>query len=263
MNLVDDREVIWAFVRTGARRAFGPTVHIEGDALLLNGWWQTAFRVAPNAFIVRNEEPPEDSDIVQAVTEELSGQGLQQVGVDFPAITAITYAELSLGSTSWALWAADLATGEQALATRAGAESFFGERMSEGAPESVDFSAEVGGARRVAGLPPSLILTVGLGTTHVEQLQAGLPECRFVCRSFEEIVPAACGTLIPTLMLVDATRKAGREFIMELRADACGRFLPVAALSQGPDVPLGADVVLDPEQPPSGWFEPIRRLLPE
>jgi hypothetical protein len=259
---VDDREVTQAFVRMGARRAFGPTMHIEGDALLLNGWWQTAFRVAQDAFIVRNEEPPEDSDILQAVAEELSAQGLQQVGVDFPAITAITYAELSLGSVSWALWAADLASGEQALATRAGAESFFGERISEGSPESADYSVEVGGARRIAGLPPSLILTVGLGTAHLEQLQAGLPECRFVSRSFEEIVPAACGPLIPTLIFVDATGTAGREFIMELRADACGRFLPVVALSQGPGVPLGADVALDPAEPPGGWFEPIRRLLP-
>jgi len=70
-----------------------------------------------------------------------------------------------------------------------------------------------------------------------------------------------CGAIIPTVVLIDATGQTGREFVMELRAVACGRFLPVAAVTSDTQVPLGADVALDPSDPDT-WVDPIRRLLP-
>ncbi len=252
--------MIDAFVRQAARRAFGPTLHVEGDALFLDGWWQSAFRVSETTFLLRNEQPPGSSTVLADVSRELSGQGLQQVGVDLPLIQPVTYAALSLGAVSWALWSTDLASGEQALAERAGSESFFEEAPGSDAP--VDFRAELGGARRVAGLPPSLILTVGLDPSHARALQDAFPDCRVEPRTLEGLDPDACGSLIPSVVVVDATGQAGREFAMELRASACGRFLPVAALVDGGDVPLGADVALAPQQGPSGWVPTIRDLLP-
>jgi hypothetical protein len=159
-----------------------------------------------------------------------------------------------------ALWSTDLNSAEHALAERAGAESFFEETAASDAP--VDFRAELGGARRLAGLPPSLILAVGLDPTHTRSLEDAFPDCRVESRTLEDLTPDACGALIPTVILVDATAQAGREFVMELRASACGRFLPVAALVGGGEAPLGADVALDPQQGPSGWLAPIRDLLP-
>ncbi|HJV09416.1 MAG TPA: hypothetical protein VJ653_07030, partial [Acidimicrobiales bacterium] len=67
--------------------------------------------------------------------------------------------------------------------------------------------------------------------------------------------------IIPTVVLVDATGQTGKEFMMELRAAACGRFLPVAAVTPERVVPLGADITLDPATP-EAWIDPIRRLLP-
>ena len=265
--------MIQAFVGAGARQGFGPTVHVEGDALFLDGWWHAAFRVSDGAFIVRNEEPPGPSTVLDDVAAELAARGLRSVGVDLPLIQPITYTALSLGSVSWALWAADLATGEEALAARAGAESFLdqpafsdagavGDGGDGGDGGTVDFSAELGGARRIAGLPPSLILTVGLEGAQAQELEVAFPDCRLEARGLEDTPPHVCATLIPSLVLVDATERAGREFVMELRADACGRFIPVVALTRGADVPLGADLALDPDQAPGTWVEPIRRLLP-
>ncbi|CAN5128290.1 hypothetical protein BH18ACT4_BH18ACT4_15120 [soil metagenome] len=260
---MDDPEVIEAFVTMGARRAFGPSLHIEGDALFLDGWWQTAFRVRHDAFVVRDEEPPRESDALVAVAAELSGRGLHQVGVNLPAITAIIYAELTVGSLSWALWASDLTTGEEALAARAGVESFFAPSiLVDDTPNPVDLSVELGGARRLAGLQASLVLTVGLTTAQERQLRESLPECEIVSRRSEEIRPEGCATWMPSVIVVDATDWTGCQFVLELSLDTGCRRPPVAALTQGPEAPYGADLALSVAEPVSEWVESLRQLLP-
>lgn len=258
---MDDMEVIEAFIKTGSRNAFGPLVHVERDVLLLSGWWHTAVRVTPEVFIVRNEEPPFECTVLPDLAGQLAAHGLQQVGIDLPAIQIIAYAELSLGGSSWALWAPDLATGEETLAARATEESFLSD-MTSTEPVSADFSAELGGARRVAGLRPSLILAVGVGAEAASRLENAFPNCNLETTTLAETSPSVCGTLIPSLVLVDATERAGEEFIMELRVEACGRFLPVVAVSRSAEVPLGADIALDPDADPATWVAPIQALLP-
>lgn len=128
-------------------------------------------------------------------------------------------------------------------------------------PEEItDLSAELEGARRLAGLPPSVIVGVGLDPVAFRQLQPAIPECRWEAVPLGA-GPGACGPLSPALVLVDATSEAGKEFIMEFRADACGRFLPVVALTNE-ELPLGADETLSPDLEPLQWVEPIRKLLP-
>lgn len=261
---MEDREVIRAFVDAGARQGFGDTLHIERDALLLHGWWHAAFRVAPDAFIVRTDEPPADATGLAGLTAGLAERGLGHVGQDLPSMAALTYTELSLGSgVEWALWARDRASGEAALAARVGAESFLQdadlvEPESPGAPQ--DLSADLEGGRRMLGLPPTVVVAAGLDRSRLDQLEVAMPECRFESVSLES-GPGACGPLTPALVLVEAGSQVGREFVMELRADACGRFIPVVALTHD-ELPLGADVALDPDQDPLSWVEPIRRLLP-
>ena len=63
-------------------------------------------------------------------------------------------------------------------------------------------------------------------------------------------------------MVVDASDRTGIEFIMELRAEACGRYVPVVALTETSELPRGADSVVDLRQPPTAWAEPVRALLP-
>ncbi|HVM03452.1 MAG TPA: hypothetical protein VM263_12360 [Acidimicrobiales bacterium] len=266
---MNDREVIDAFLTGGAKRAFGPSLHIEGNSLILNGWWHAALRIADRVIVVRNEEPREDRAPLDELLAALGELGLAQVALDHPYIQPITYTELSLGQVSWALYAPDLATGEQALVDRASAETFFTDASSDsaffdasGAPKEADFSAELGGARRVAGLPAALVLTVGVAPERAAELGAVLDDCRVVTKSFAELPPSACGSLIPGVVLVDASGRTGVEFIMELRAEACGRYVPVVALTETAEVPLGADAVLDLRQPPAAWAEPVRALLP-
>jgi hypothetical protein len=256
---MEDTEVISAFVHEAARTAFGPSLHLEGDCLFFDGWWQACFRISPEAFALRNEAPPRETDALKLVAAELSARGLQPVESNPDLLYAITYTEIALGLVQWEVWAADTATANAAIAARAGADAFLGDYTNEF--KEADYSAEIGGARRTAGLPPSIILTVGLDDDDTRALQGHMSDCRFETRSFDAITPEMCGSIIPTVVLIDATGKAGKDFVMELRAAACGRFLPVAAVTSDAQVPLGADVALEPANP-TGWVDTIRRLLP-
>ncbi len=258
---MDDAEVIRAFVAEGARRGFAPTLHIEGDCLFFDGWWQAAFRVSPDVLAVRNEDPPGQTTVLADVRAALAERGLQQVNVNPPLLYVITYAEIALGLVQWALWAADAAAGEAALQARAGEDSFLNDYAGGGAIKEADYSAELGGARRNAGLPPSVILSVGLSGDRTADLATELTDCRFETRALGEIEPDMCGALVPTLVLVDATTRTGEEFVMRLREAACGRFLPVVAVTDG-GPPPGADAAVDPATESATWLEPIRRLLP-
>jgi hypothetical protein len=262
---VDDLEVIDAFLKDGVHRAFGPTLHVEGDTLMLNGWWHAALRIDDGVFVIRNEEPREESSVLPDLAAAMTRIGLSEVAVDHPLIQPITYTQISLGQMSWALWAADLATADASLTAKATADSFLSDSPFTGyvEPVSADFSAELGGARRVAGLPSALVLTVGLEASQSTALEAALADVRMEHRSFDEFAPSACGALIPGVVVVNAREATGREFIMELRTEACGRFLPVIALTEGGiNPPPGADEALDPALPPSAWVAPVRAALP-
>lgn len=256
---MEDKEVIAAFVHEGARTAFGPSLHLEGDCLFFDGWWQACFRITPNAFAIRHEDPPRETDVLSQLAMELTGLGIQPVDINMDLLYAITYTEIALGLVQWEVWAADAAAANAALAERAGADAFLGDYTNE--LKEADYTAELGGARRAAGLPPSIILTVGVDQEQTRGLQTHLTDCRFETRTFDSIQPEMCGALIPTVVLIDASGQVGKEFVMELRAAACGRFLPVAAITTDKQVPLGADVALDPGDP-GAWVDPIRRLLP-
>ncbi len=263
---MDDAQVLAAFALDGARKAFGPMLHIEGDNLYLDGWWQAALRISERTFLVRDEEPPVDTALVEDVKAVLTGQGLQQVGNDLPGVTMITYTEFTLGGASWIVWAPDRATGEEDLNARVTRETFFEEAdsaeagLADDESHLVGSSAELGGARRVAGLPPALVLGVGVSDDTAAALDRVLEGCAVKTVSFEAGLDT-CSSIIPTLIVVDATEQTGREFVMELRAAACGRFIPVAALAEGDEVPLGAEAVLDPREP-AAWAAPIKALLP-
>lgn len=243
------------------RTAFGPSLHIEGDCLFLDGWWQASFRISPKAFGLRNEDPPRETDVGDLVAMELSALGMQEVDTSPSLLYAITYTEIALGFVNWKLWSTDVATAEAALAERAGADSFLGDYATDEPFREADYTAEIGGARRIGGLPPSIILTVGVEEDQTRSLQGHLSDCRIETRTFDSISPEMCGSLIPTVVVIDARAPTGKEFVMELRAAACGRFLPVAAITSDTVVPLGADVALDPADP-TAWVDTIRRLLP-
>lgn len=258
---MDDTEVLQAYVDDGARRAFGPSLHVEGDILMFDGWWQAGVRVSPRTFAVRAEEPPEKTDVLARLAGRLAARGLSDVGTDYPLVGVITYAEIALGPVAWNVWSADAATANFDLSTRAGHDTFLDDDVS-GGPTEADYSAELGGARRLSGLPASLVLTLGVDQGVADSMAAALPDCRFVSKPLTEVTPDACGSLMPTLMVVDATTPVGREFIMELRAAACGRVVPVVALTTEPGVPLGADLAFPPDSAPITWVQPIRALLP-
>lgn len=264
MAPVNDADVIEAFVNQMTRSAFGPTLHVESDVLMLDGWWHTSLRIAPDAFIVRNEELPVDSTVLEDLAAVLGARGLQPVGEDHPLIQPITYTSISLGAAAWAMWAADAASMEAALTAKLSDETSFvaAEPGDYGMESALGFTPELGGARRVGGLPPSIVLTVGVPKDRADQLAGLLDDCRVEARSFEDTPPEACGMLVPNLIMVDATDQAGLDWAIEVRANACGRFLPVIALVRDGGVPPGADVALHPDAPVADWVGPLRQMLP-
>ncbi len=259
---MDDREAIEAFVNEGAQRAFGETLHTEGDVLILDGYWHVLMRVGDNAFVVRNEEAPIETKVFDQIDDVLRARGLSRVATDLPGITTLTMEKASLGYVSWHVWATDLAAAEAAIARGLDENSFLESGIGGDGEYDKDYSAEYHGARRLAGLPTSLVLTVGLDAQQEERLGAVLDDCHFITKKLGEIDADACCSLIPTLVLVGATGQQGREFIMQVRAAACGRVIPVVALTPDASTPLGADVGLLAVSDPSTWVAPIRNLLP-
>lgn len=264
---MDDRDAIEAFVNEGAQRAFGETVHTEGDVLLLDGYWHILMRVGDSTFIVRDEEPPIETKVFEQIADVLEAKGLSKVASDLPGITVLTMEKASLGYVSWHVWATDLATALAAVAAGVTDDSFMetgsvGGSYSEPAPLDKDYSAEYHGARRLAGLPTSLVLTVGLDAQQEERLGGALEDCHFINKRLGQIEADACCSLIPTLVLVAATEQQGRDFIMQVRAAACGRVIPVVGITPDANAPLGADLGVLAGSDPATWVEPIRNLLP-
>lgn len=256
-----DLEAIDAFVNGGAHQAFGESLHIEGDVLILDGWWHVCLRMSDDAFVVRAEEPPRETTVMDDIAGALSARGLRHVATDLPGITVLTMSKASLGFVSWDVWSTDLERGQAALATAVNEDSFLphGEYY-EGVTDR-DYSTELRGARRLSGLAASLILTVGVDADRLSRLSESLDDCTFITKAFGEIEPDACGSLVPQLILVDASEQRGQEFVMRLRS-ACSRMLPVVAVTPGGDTPLGADAAVASDEDPAVWAPRMRNLLP-
>lgn len=262
---VNDSEVVDAFVNDRTRGAFGSTLHVEADVLMLDGWWHAILRVTPEVFIMRNEEPPSDTTLLDDAAAAFAARGLRCVGEDHPLIQPITYTAISLGAASWTVWATDPAAADAAFTARLSGDSEFiaADPGDMGMESAQGFTAELGGARRLSGLPSSVILTVGVDQWRADELALSFPDCRVEARTFEEMPPEACGNLIPNLIVVNATAQVGRDWTMEVRASACGRFLPVLGVVHEGGPPLGSDGALQADAPVSTWIEPLRALLPD
>lgn len=258
---MNDFEVIRAFV-DGAGHGPGEDLHIEGGTLLVAGWWPAGFRLAPDAFLVRDESPPVTSTVFGGLTDELTERGLAQIPGDHPLVQVIALTDLSLTGVDWQVWTTDADRAGAVLAERAGAESVPHQQPPEEMAlfQPGDFTAQFEGARRIAGLPESVVLAVGLPDDTTLGLEGAMRECRVEARSLAQLPADVCGELRPHLAIVDATDSAGQRYVAALRAAAGGRSLPVAAVTAG-GPPPGADVALDPSQPPGAWREQLLELL--
>lgn len=249
-----------AFVGGGAVHAFGSTLHVEGETLAFDGWWKAAFRIAPTTFAVREEPAPESSSALDGLDECLRAHGLRPVGADPTLLVAITYTALDLGATDWAVWSTNQTTADADLAARAGVDSFFDDAPAV-APSPAVHEAQRGGARRTAGLAPLVIVAVGIDKAAIDVMAGALGNCRIEARGLGAADPESCVSLMPDLVLVDATSAAGITFALGVRATARGASLPMVAL--GPDGAwTPADVTISASESPEEWADHIRRLLP-
>lgn len=264
---MDDAPTLVEAFLDGARTGLAPGLYVEGDVLYLDGWWQAAFRVAEDVFIVQAEPPPSPTDVVDLLAAGLERRGLQPIPGEHPLMQAVTYAELSVTGVEWTLWAAEAARGQHALASRTDPDLAEGPgaAVSGSAPSAWDHPALGDLSEEFAksmrdGMPQSVILTVGLGDEAVADLEEVVPDCRVQGSGFDDAV-AACGVTVPHLVIVDASTDHGRRFLLEFRAEACGRHVPVAAVTDAGELP-GADTTLDPQVSPAMWRDELAHLLP-
>jgi len=258
-----DTELIDAFLRGESAHGFGETLHVEPEVLILDGYWHACLRVTGDCFILRNEEPPGDTAVLDQIAAALRARGLERVADDLPGITVLTMEKASLGYVSWQVWAPDRPAAEAAVAKVVGEHSFLVQGEYYPDPEAdADYESEYHGARRLAGLPTSLVLSVGVPPDRLSTLGTALEDCHFIEKKLGEIEADACCSLIPTLILVDATSQQGQEFVMQIRTAACGRVLPLVAVTPDGSAPLGADAGLVADADPTTWAPPIRNLLP-
>jgi len=257
---MEDIQLIDAYVSSPTERGFAETVHVESDVLILDGYWHFLMRVGASTFILRNEEPPLDTNVMDEARRVLQDHGFQHVASDLPGLTVLTMNKASLGYVDWEVWSSDLATGQADVARAVTDDTEF--TNSDYYSLETDYTAELHGARRLAQLPTWVILAVGVEPEPLDALGETLGDCVFVQKKFGEIEADQCGSLVPTLILVEASEQVGQQFVMQLRAASCSRVLPLVAVTPGAVTPLGADAAVDAAEDPRRWAPPIRSLLP-
>ena len=97
------------------------------------------------------------------------------------------------------------------------------------------------------------------GSAAVDDLAAALADCRFESRAFGEIDPAGCASLLPTLVLVDATGAAGVSDL-DLDPDHVAG-APIVALTTDGEVRAGVDATVDVTAPAKAWVRMVQDLL--
>jgi hypothetical protein len=257
---MDDAEVIDAFLEDGSGAVFSPSLNVERGCLKLDGWWSAAFRVTGRTVLVRDEPAPDGSSVVSELATALTARGLTPLGADFPAIVLLTYTVLDLGYAPWVLWSTDRATGEAELNAKATEESFLEGGPASGASPEPQNTDHARGGRRVAGMPTRVLLAVGLADDATATLEDGLADCRVERRALGEIAPDECGSLLPTLVLVDATGPTGSAFVVALQASDAVR-APVVAVTTAGEMRAGADATVDATRSPDAWLPLLHDLL--
>lgn len=257
---MDDAGAIDAFLEDGSGAVFSPSLNVERATLKLDGWWTVAYRLSDRTILVRNEEAPDGSTVLADMAAALQARGLIPLGADFPGIVLLTYTILDLGFAPWVLWSTDRTSGEADLNAKATEESFLGGEAVTGPlvePQNTDHAR---GARRVAGSASRVVLAVGVAEGAAAALAEGLADTRVERRDFGDIQPDDCGSLLPTLVLVDATGRTGSRFVLDLQAGDSVR-APVVAVTTGGVMQAGADATVDAAASPDSWVPLVRDLL--
>ncbi|HEV2767691.1 MAG TPA: hypothetical protein VGV63_08305 [Acidimicrobiales bacterium] len=110
--------VVSAFVSRGPVPGH-PSLQVEEDALIVDGWWPAALWLGREACLVRLDESP-GTAVAAQLAEALTTRGMVAVDGDLDApVEAVTMQRLGLIGATWQLWAADEADARAAVAAAA------------------------------------------------------------------------------------------------------------------------------------------------
>jgi hypothetical protein len=97
-----------------------PSLQVEEDALVVDGWWPAALWLGREACLVRLDDSPGDAVAAQ-LAQALTARGMVVVAADLDvAVEAVTMQRLGLIGARWQVWAADEPTAQAAVGAAAG-----------------------------------------------------------------------------------------------------------------------------------------------
>lgn len=120
----DEVEVDDAVAAAFAQRVAPPdeaSLQVEGDALVVDGWWPAALWLGPTTCLVRRDDCPREGLLV-ALGAALRQAGLDVVEVGLAApIEAISVGRLGLLGGDWQVWSTDPDAAQAAIISAASA----------------------------------------------------------------------------------------------------------------------------------------------
>jgi hypothetical protein len=93
-----------------------PSLSVQEDALIVDGWWPAAVRLGRNTHLVRLDAEGPEPDLPEELSAALAAAGLTRVEGEWPLIEAITLQRLGLLGAQWDLWAPSREEAEAAIA---------------------------------------------------------------------------------------------------------------------------------------------------
>ncbi len=111
-----DYAVAMAFVRRVSPPE-EPSLQVEGDALMVEGWWPAALWLGPSTCLLRRDDCPRPA-LPGALEAALQEVGLAVVDVALAAaLEAISVGRLGVAGGDWQVWSSDVEVAEAAIAT--------------------------------------------------------------------------------------------------------------------------------------------------
>lgn len=93
-----------------------PSLTVEGDKLVVDGWWPAALRLGPRTCLVRVDDGPDAGLPVQLV-DALSDRGLVEIeAADLGApVLAVAMQRMDVLAALWQVWSEDEATARSVI----------------------------------------------------------------------------------------------------------------------------------------------------
>lgn len=93
----------------------GESLGVEGDALLVDGWWPVAVRLDPTTFMLRIDDTCPHPQVPGEVAAALTAGGFENLDGDWAVVESISLQRLGLLGARWQIWGVDRDSARRAV----------------------------------------------------------------------------------------------------------------------------------------------------